>query len=109
MILRDIRRTTSVDGSWKHRGGKRNYRRRSTKKICLLMSFPDDTGDDIPDPMVTNDYEQAYDDIHFGCRGLLWEIMTKDEPETDKIFDSRNEDIDYLISLFQKPWDNNEG
>ena len=43
------------------------------------MSFPDDTGDDIPDPMVTNDYEQAYDDIHFGCRGLLWKIMTKDE------------------------------
>lgn len=77
-------------------------------KICLLMSFPDDTGDDIPDPMVTNDYEQAYDDIHFGCRGLLWKIMTKDEPETDRIYGSHNADIDYLTSLFLKQWDSNE-
>ena len=52
-------------------------------KICLLMSFPDDTGDDIPDPMRTNDFNQAFKDILYGCRLLLWKLMEQDEIKTD--------------------------
>lgn len=48
-------------------------------KICLLMSFPEDTGDDIADPMVSNDYDQAYSDILYGCRMLLWYLMEQGE------------------------------
>lgn len=47
-------------------------------KISLLMSFPESDGDDVADPMITNDYDQAYKDIHYGCRMLLWYLMEQD-------------------------------
>lgn len=49
------------------------------EKICLLLSFPKSKGDDIADPMVTHDYEQAYTDILYGCRMLLQTIMKQDD------------------------------
>ena len=44
-------------------------------KICLLMSFPEAKGDEIADPMITNDYDQAYKDIVYACRMLLCKLM----------------------------------
>ena len=43
-------------------------------KIHLLMDYTSKPGAEIEDPWYTRDFEQAYQDIVLGCRGLLQQL-----------------------------------
>ena len=40
-------------------------------KISLLLGYTDRAGEDIADPWYTGDFDEAWDDISYGCKGLL--------------------------------------
>lgn len=43
----------------------------TNSKICLLYEFPRKEGHEILDPMITDDYDTAYQEIEIGCEKLL--------------------------------------
>ena len=46
-------------------------------KISLLLDHTDRKGEDIADPARTLDFDTAWDDISYGCNGLLQELREK--------------------------------
>lgn len=48
------------------------------RKIRKLLDFTYRKGEDISDPMVTGDYETAWKDIVYGCRGLIEYLMAEE-------------------------------
>lgn len=49
------------------------------RKIRKLLDFTYRKGEDISDPMVTGDYDAAWKDIVYGCRGLMEHLMKSEE------------------------------
>ncbi len=45
-------------------------------KIHFLLDFTYRRGESVADPWYTGDFDEAYDDIIFGCRGLLDSILS---------------------------------
>ncbi len=45
-------------------------------KLSLLLDYTDHPRD-VADPWYTGDFEQTYEDVTAGCRGLLDEIRSK--------------------------------
>jgi len=45
-------------------------------KVCKLLSFAGSNGD-IADPWYTGNFDETYDDILRGCKGLIKEIVSK--------------------------------
>lgn len=48
-------------------------------KLYKLLDFTDRKGDDIDDPWYTGEFDKAYNEIEYGCRGLL-HTLTKQSP-----------------------------
>lgn len=46
------------------------------KKLSLLLDYTDHPRD-VADPWYTGDFEQTYEDVAAGCKGLLDEILSK--------------------------------
>ncbi|MCM1577597.1 MAG: low molecular weight phosphotyrosine protein phosphatase [Ruminococcus sp.] len=44
-------------------------------KVSKLLDFTDRKGEDISDPWFTGDFETAYNDICYGCMGLINTIL----------------------------------
>lgn len=47
------------------------------RKIHKLLDFTYRKGEDISDPMITSDYDTAWRDIIYGCRGLMEHLLDK--------------------------------
>lgn len=43
-------------------------------KVRMLLDFTDRKGQDIADPWYTGDFDRTYENIVYGCRGLIDEI-----------------------------------
>ncbi len=46
-------------------------------KVGLLLDYTDRAGDDIADPWYTGDFERTWDDILYGCKGLLEQLISR--------------------------------
>ena len=47
------------------------------KKIYKLLDFTERAGQDVSDPMITGDFIKAWEDIEYGCIGLLTELVSR--------------------------------
>lgn len=54
---------------------RRKYGRDSDGKLRLLLDFTPRKGEDIYDPWYTRDFQRSWDDIRYGCLGLLDELL----------------------------------
>ena len=62
--------------NWNYRNMLRIVGKDPEKKISLLLDYTDHPRD-VADPWYTGDFEQTYEDVVAGCKGLLEEILAK--------------------------------
>ncbi len=57
--------------AWNLKNARRIAAEDPDRKISLLLDYTDRAGEDIADPWYTGDFDEAWDDISYGCKGLL--------------------------------------
>ncbi len=62
--------------SWNIRNSLRIIGSDPKHKLSLLLDYTDRKGEDISDPWYTGDFDKAWDDILFGCKGLLGSVLS---------------------------------
>jgi protein-tyrosine phosphatase len=62
--------------SWNIRNSLRIIGSDPKHKLSLLLDYTDRKGEDISDPWYTSDFDKAWDDILFGCKGLLGSVLS---------------------------------
>lgn len=76
-VLKEVLYIVGVPGDAyeEYRKGRYENPPEEIKKICKLLDFTERAGEDISDPMITGDFEKAWKDIVYGCKGLFSKIL----------------------------------